>query len=176
MPTGKDMNPRASAASTRTRLRETKEFITLSWRGDERIEVALNKQAGVMDAPVTVRVGRRALTFGGFYVVMNEVRATRRPRDPLGSGSGKGQRPRLCEPPRWQVQGGRVVFDHVLSHPKLKSPTRVRVEVWMAAGDKAIRFRISARARASTWTDWAGAISVPRASGRGDSSSPRTWS
>jgi len=125
-------------------VRETPETLTLSWRGDERIELVLSKKTGLMAAPVTVRVGGRSLTFDGFYVVMNDIRATRKP--PPGEwGSGQGQPPRLSGPVRVQTRGNRVVLDHVLAHPKLKSPTRVRAEVWMTPEDKAIRFRIRAR-------------------------------
>jgi len=134
----------AGPKQARLALRETPETVTLSWRGDERIELVLSKEKGVMEAPVAIRVGGRELTFGGFYVVMNEVRATRKPKDG-GEGSGLGVRPRLCAPVRTQAQQGRAVFEHLLAHPKLKSRTRVRAEVWMAPGDKAIRFRISAR-------------------------------
>ena len=127
-------------------LREVGNSVTLSWNGDERIAVALSKERGLMGAPVTVRVGGRALAFGGFYVEMNEVRATRKP--PPGQwGSLRGQRPQVSGPVRVQVRNGHVIFDHVLTHPKLKSPTRVRIEVWLEPGDKAIRFRIGARGK-----------------------------
>lgn len=144
---GRQGGPEGVAAApkeARLDLRETPKTVTLSWRGDERIELVLSKEKGLMEAPVVIRVGGRELTFGGFYVMMNEIRATRKPKG-NSEGSGLGVRPRLCAPVRTRVQQGRAVFEHLLAHPRLKSPTQVRAEVWMAPGDKAIRFRISAR-------------------------------
>jgi hypothetical protein len=138
------MRPKSNRG--RVEPRETASTLTFSWRGEENIALVFSREKGLVGAPVTVRVGRRALTFGGFYVVMNQVRATRKP--PPGKwGSGKEVRPQISGPVRSQVREGRAVFDHVLTHPGLSHPTMVRIEAWMQAGDKAIRFRISARGK-----------------------------
>ena len=94
-------------------------------QGDERIEISFSRSMGLFNAPVNVRVDDRSFSFDGFYVEFN------------GERGGY-----LTKSVSAAMEKDSVRVTHLLEHPRLPSPIRVVVRVWMKENDKAARFTI----------------------------------
>lgn len=99
--------------------------LSLTWSGDETIEVRMDKSTGVINAPVLILVGERQIAFNGFYVHINKLT--------------EGFR---LESVNCRLDGARIVAEHVLRHPDLSVPTRVIVTLWMEPQDRAVRVQV----------------------------------
>lgn len=97
-----------------------------TWPGDPQVEVRVDVQRGVIDAPVRVRCGGAAFGFGGFWLN-------------LGGHGPEGWR---VDGVSHSEQGDEVVLRHRLSHAGLSQPVEVTVGVSTASEPGAIRFRI----------------------------------
>ncbi len=98
----------------------------LAWRGDEQIEISFSRKGGVLWTPVEVRVDDRRVSFDGFYVAFN------------GEKDGFLNRSVQIEADR-----GSFRVNHLLEHPRLPSPIRVEVKVWVSPETKAVRFQVT---------------------------------
>src|SRR5439155_13344868 len=116
----------AFSAQVTTRL--DGETCRLVWAGDEPIELSFSSSRGLLSgsAGINVRVDDRAFSFDGFYVAFNGE------RDGYVSNSVS-------------VETGKDFFlvTHSLNHPRLPSPIRVVIRLWMSENDKAVRFEIN---------------------------------
>jgi hypothetical protein len=101
------------------------ENLSLSWRGNEVIEVAVSKAQGVFKAPIGIRVGDRGMTLDGFYAHIGNFK------------EGFTVERTLCT-----LQDDRIRVEHVLRHPGLKVPTRMIFTLWMEPQDHALRIEV----------------------------------
>ena len=99
------------------------ETCRLVWQGDERIEVSFSRSRGLLKSPVDIRVNDCSFSFDGFYLAFN------------GEREGYTSRSVTAEAGKNSV---RVM--HLLEHPRLPSPIRVVIRVWLSEHDKALRF------------------------------------
>ncbi len=97
-----------------------------TWPEDPQVEVRVDVEKGVIDAPVRVRCGDAAFAFGGFWLNLG----------------GQG-------PEGWRVEevvhsekDGEVILGHRLAHAGLSQPVEVTVGVRADETPGAIRFRI----------------------------------
>ncbi len=101
------------------------ETCRLVWRGDERIEVSFSPSRGLLKSPIDVRVNGCSFSFDGFYVAFN------------GEREGYTSRSVTTE-----IERDSVHVTHLLEHPRLPSPIRVVIRVWLSEHDKAVRFKV----------------------------------
>ncbi|PYV11903.1 MAG: hypothetical protein DMG07_18165 [Acidobacteria bacterium] len=115
----------ASAAGTVT-VEDGRDQVTLTWRGDETIQVGISKSRGLIGGPVSVRVDNRRLTFDGFYARFN------------GQESGF-----TVKSVKTAIDGVRLQVSEVLEHPQIPEPIPVDFTLWMEANDKALRVKVA---------------------------------
>lgn len=115
---------RLAAADVSTRA--DGDSCVLSWRGDERIEVAFSRERGLLRSPVKVRVDDREISFDGFYAILN--------------GKKEGYLNRSIQT---AIGQNAIRVTHLLEHPELPSPIRIEVKVSMTPEQKAVRFEIN---------------------------------
>ena len=98
---------------------------SLSWNGDEKVELSFSRAAGLLRSPVTVQVDNRKITFNGFYVVFN--------------GKQEGYVSRSV---KTMVEKDSIRVVHLLDHPDSPSPIRVEFTVSLSLDNKAMHFRV----------------------------------
>ena len=98
----------------------------IDWQGDEKIEVRLPAQGGLLNQQFTILVDGKSMTFDGFVASM----------------SGRSRQDWQIVSEKASLQGRRVVLEQTLQHARLITPTTARFEVWMEPADKAVRFQI----------------------------------
>ena len=99
------------------------ETCRLVWQGDERIEISFSRSRGLLKSAVNIRVNECSFSFDGFYVVFNGEREDYTSRS-VTAEAGRNS----------------VRVTHLLDHPRLLSPIRVVIRVWLSEHDKALRF------------------------------------
>lgn len=102
------------------------DLLTLRGQGEERLAISVSRTAGLIDAPITVRVDDRSFSFGGFYLRFN------------GQESGFTVRS-----VRARVEGERVRVAEVLEHPQIAGPIPVDFTLWMTGTGQALRVKVA---------------------------------
>ena len=100
--------------------------LTLTWEGDERIQVSVSKSRGLYQTPLRILVNERSLSLGGFYVHIN-----------------KQTNDFIVERTQAEVVSNRIEVLQVLRHPRLESPTKIKFELWMEPQDCGLRVRVA---------------------------------
>lgn len=100
--------------------------LTLRSPGEEPVSVTVSRTAGLVGGPVTVRVGDRALSFGGFYVHFN--------------GQEGGFTTRSAQA---SMVGDRIHVAQVLEHPQVTGPIPLDFTLWLTPGSQGLQVRVA---------------------------------
>ena len=104
--------------------------VSLTWEGDEKIQVSVSKSRGLFKAPLRIKVNDRALSLGGFYVHLS-----------------KQTNDFVVESTQAEVVSNRLEIVQALRHPHLDSPTKLRFSLWMEPQDGGLRVRVAVEGR-----------------------------
>lgn len=100
---------------------KTGNTLTLSWSGDEHINVSVDNQKGIYSSPVQIQVNQKEITFDGFYTHLNGVK-----RDFTSS---------LLQ---CSIENNRITAVHELHHSQLKHTARLKFELWFEVQSRAL--------------------------------------
>lgn len=100
--------------------------LTLRRQGDETLSVSISPTAGLVGAPIRVRVDNRAISLGGFYARFN--------------GEENGFTTRSVDA---RIVGDRIRVRQVLEHPRIAGPIPLEFVLWMCPDDSALRVTIA---------------------------------
>jgi hypothetical protein len=104
--------------------------LTLTWKGDEKVQVRVSRSRGLYNAAFSITVNEQTLTLGGFYVHLN-----RQTND------------FVVEDTQSELVGNRIEVVQVLRHPRLDSPTKLRFSLWMEPQDCGLRVEVASEGR-----------------------------
>jgi hypothetical protein len=100
--------------------------LILNRDGDEKIQVSLSKGRGLVNAPLRIKVGHRAVSLGGFYVYLNHF-----------------TNQFTIESTEAELRGNRIEVVQMLRHPQLAAPTRIAFTLWMEPQDCGLRVQVA---------------------------------
>ena len=99
----------------------------VTWTGDETIALVAPAEGGLLQKPVTLRVGKQVLSFGGFLASMNRM--------PAAGWKVVAERCTAAD--------GHVLIEQTLQHPALRTETKAMFDLWMTPESKVIRCKVS---------------------------------
>jgi len=100
--------------------------LTLSWEGNEKIDVTMSRSRGLFNYPLQITVNGQAITLGGFYIhISNQTNGFTVEHTEAG------------------IKGNRIEAIQILRHPRLASPTTIKFNLWLEPQDCGLRVQVA---------------------------------